>query len=748
MTTGVLPYRTFKDQVLANSGFFECSSTDVTVQQGTSSGNHDGAGMSMGSLQYNFGSANRLTELWQYMINNHEQDCIDAFGANTSAYQTWKTAVMSTVQQDRINFGANITDPNNDHAVIQPYKDAFAALGNKQSHIDKYKAMADAYYFPVPEILFLTASCTSRMAYASIFDSYINKGRFYPVNLVQADFDKIDADTTIDAAEKERQKIYQINYRTNYDNAVNPNVNAWGTIDQNTFWHGDGVDDGRRGCMANQTGVYYGLTYDPDIQFDMNQEPAMSQKASTLGAMFGTNEILDIYQGSNKISKIYFGSTLLSSGLTQTTSSAVPKTQFRTNPASYAGIGTATSVTLTQGQKLWVDCQENPTGTLVACRTYYTIDGSTPTTSSNIYAEALTFNASCTLKTLTVSLSGVAEAVKTLTVNVAVAPTTTISPSATVQNSIPITVTLSTSEAGAPIYYKLGTGTTQYTYTAPFQVTQSSAGVGSTQITITYWAVGANGTETAKTITYDTSGAIPSAPALTATAGNGQVQLSWTAATNVTSYTVYRSTTTGTLGTWIGASQYLGTNVTSLTDTGVTAGTTYYYTVYANNYQTFTPSTQKAATPTAVPSKAAYQYLKIQGYGTATDTTTRMIEVEVLSGGVNRMTGATIVSSDTPNNTGTATQIRDGNKAVTANSYPLWWTPVPNANVVVNLGASYAIDQINYYSYSTSGDQRQNRFKILGSNTNNGTDWVSVWDNSTGAAGTQPILPSGYTMTF
>lgn len=748
MTTGVLPYRTFKDQVLANTGFFECSSVDVTVQQGTSSGNHDDAGMSMGSLQYNFGSANRLTELWQYMINNHEQDCIDAFGVNTTQYQTWKTAVMSTVQQDRKNFGANITDPNNAHAVIQPYKDVFAILGNKQSHIDKYKAMADAYYFPVPEILFLTASCTSRMAYASIFDAYINKGRFYPVNLVQADFDKIDADTTIDAAEKERQKIYQINYRANYDNAVNPNVNAWGTIDQDTFWHGDGVDDGRRGCMANQTGVYYGLTYDPDVQFDMNQEPAMSQKASTLGAMFGTNEILDIYQGTNKISKIYFGSTLLSSGLTQTTSSAVPKTQFRTNPASYAGIGTATSVTLTQGQKLWVDCQENPSGTLVACRTYYTVDGTTPTTSSNIYDAALTFQASCTLKVLTVSLSGVAEAVKTLTVNVAVAPTTTISPSATVQNSIPITVTLSTSEAGATIYYKIGTGTTQYTYTAPFQVNQDSAGVGQTAITVTYWAVGANGTEAAKTITYDTSGAIPSVPALTATAGNGQVQLSWTAATNVTSYTVYRSTDAASLGTWIGSSQFLSKSTTSLTDTGVTAGTTYYYVVRANNYQTYTPSTQKAATPTAVPSKAAYRYLKIQGYGTATDSTTRIIEFQVYSGGVNRMTGATILSSDTPNNAGTAAQIKDGLFNTTANSYPYWWSTPPNANVVIDLLASYAIDQMNYISFSVSGDQRRNRFKILGSNTNNGTDWITVWDKSAVDIEVQPILPNGYTITF
>lgn len=737
MTTGVLPYRTFKDNVLWNTGFFETSSNDLTVQQGTSSGNHDGAGMSMGNLQYNFGAANRLNELWNYMITNFEQDCIDAFGANTTEYNTWKTAVLSTVQQDKINFGANITDPNNSHAVIEPYKSAFAALGNKQSHIDKYKQMADSYYFPVPEILFLTSTCTSRMAYASFFDCYVNKGRYYPVNLITADFDRIDADTTIDAATKEAQKIQAINDRANSEENA---VNDAGTT---TFAP-------RRNAMRNQGGDYYGLAYVP-ANFDMNQEPAMSQKTATTGIDFGNTNIAAVYQGTQKISNIYFGSIKLGSGATVTTSSAVPKTQFRTNGGSWAGIGTATSVTLNVGQPLWVDCQENPTGTLVACRTYYTTDGSTPTTNSALYTQALTFDTSCTLKTLTVSTSGVAEAVKTLTVNVAAAPVTTISPSATVQNSIPITVTLTTSEQGATIYYKLGTGATQYTYTAPFQVSQDSTGVGSTQITVTYWAVGANGTETAKTITYDTSGAVPSAPTLTATAGNGQVNLSWAAATNTTSYTVYRSTTSGTLGTWIGSSQYLSKTTTSLVDTGVTAGTTYYYTVYANNYQTFTASAQVAATPTAAPTKASYRYLKIQGYGTGTgtDLTTRMIEVEVLSGGTNRMTAATILAKDTINAGSTdVNTIKNGVKTTTSGSYPIWWTATPNANVIVDLGASYAIDQMNYYGYSASGDQRINKFKILGSNTNNGTDWVTVWDNSTGQLGTQAILPSGYTVTF
>ena len=756
MTTGVLPYSTFKDDVLANTGFFECSSTDVTVQQGTSSGNHDGAGMSMGQLQYNFGAANRLNELWNYMLTNFEQDCIDAFGTHTTEYQTWKTAVLSTVQQDKINFGNSITDPNNSHAVVQPYKDAFTALGNKASHIAKYKAMADAYYFPAPEAAFQTLSCKSRLAYASLFDTYINKGRYYPINLLCADFDRIDADTTIDETEKERQKIYQINYRGNYDNAVKPTANADGTIDQVTFWDGSvaGAQNGRRGCMANQTGNYYGLTYDPDVQFDMNQEPALDSKAATTGVKLGTTDIKALYQGTTKIGNIYFGTTLLGSGAQQVTSSAVPKTQFRTNAGSYAGIGSATSVTLAQGAPLWIDCQENPSGTLVGCRTYYTTDGTDPTTNSTLYTDALTFNSSVTLKTLTVSTSGVAEAIKTLTVNVAVAPTTTISPSATVQNSIPITVTLTTSESGAAIYYQLGTSSTTYTYTGPFQVNQDSAGVNGTQITVKYWAVGATATEATKTITYDTSGAIPATPTLTATAGNGQVSLSWSATANTTSYTIYRSDTAGSLGTWIGTTQYYSKTTTSYTDTQVVAGTPYYYTVRANNYSTFRDSTQQTATPTAAPTKPTYRYLRIMGYGTATDATTRVIEFEVMSGGTNIMRTTvpttTILAYDTMNNTTKPSidTIRDGSKATTANSYPFWWTTVPNAHVIIDFGSSKVLDSMAYYSYSVSGDQRTNKFRIEGSNTNNGTDWVSIWDNSTGQLGVQPILPTGYSITF
>jgi fibronectin type 3 domain-containing protein len=69
----------------------------------------------------------------------------------------------------------------------------------------------------------------------------------------------------------------------------------------------------------------------------------------------------------------------------------------------------------------------------------------------------------------------------------------------------------------------------------------------------------------------------PTAPTgLTATAGNAQVALNWSASTGATSYNVKRSTTSG--GPYTTASSPTATNYT---DTGLTNGTKYYYVVSA-----------------------------------------------------------------------------------------------------------------------------------------------------------------------
>ena len=93
-------------------------------------------------------------------------------------------------------------------------------------------------------------------------------------------------------------------------------------------------------------------------------------------------------------------------------------------------------------------------------------------------------------------------------------------------------------------------------------------------------------------------GSPPSAPTgLSATAGNAQVSLSWTASTGATSYNVKRSTTNG--GPYSTVASPTGT---SYTNTGLTNGTTYYYVVTAVNANGESGnSNQASATPSGGP---------------------------------------------------------------------------------------------------------------------------------------------------
>jgi len=90
---------------------------------------------------------------------------------------------------------------------------------------------------------------------------------------------------------------------------------------------------------------------------------------------------------------------------------------------------------------------------------------------------------------------------------------------------------------------------------------------------------------------------VPSTPAgLTATAGNGQVILTWNASTGATSYHVKRSTISGA------ETQIAAPTSNSFTDASVTNGTKYFYVVSAvNSAAESANSTEVSATPAAPP---------------------------------------------------------------------------------------------------------------------------------------------------
>jgi fibronectin type 3 domain-containing protein len=97
-------------------------------------------------------------------------------------------------------------------------------------------------------------------------------------------------------------------------------------------------------------------------------------------------------------------------------------------------------------------------------------------------------------------------------------------------------------------------------------------------------------------IEVDTPASVPAVPTgVTATAGVVKVTLGWSASSGAASYNVYRGTSSG------GESSYAtGITTTSYTDTGVTAGTAYYYKIAAvNSAGTSAESSEVSATPTS-----------------------------------------------------------------------------------------------------------------------------------------------------
>ncbi len=92
----------------------------------------------------------------------------------------------------------------------------------------------------------------------------------------------------------------------------------------------------------------------------------------------------------------------------------------------------------------------------------------------------------------------------------------------------------------------------------------------------------------------------PAAPTVTATAGNGQVSLSWAAVGGATGYAIARSDTSGT-----GYASIAQVSVTSYIDVDVVFGNTYYYQVTTKGTCDSDPSTEVSASPLCAPAAAA-----------------------------------------------------------------------------------------------------------------------------------------------
>ncbi|MBV8805689.1 MAG: cellulose binding domain-containing protein [Sinobacteraceae bacterium] len=128
----------------------------------------------------------------------------------------------------------------------------------------------------------------------------------------------------------------------------------------------------------------------------------------------------------------------------------------------------------------------------------------------------------------------------------------------------------------------------------------ASIPAGGTMNSVGFTATGAAATPTAFLFNGGACGSgggtpPPTPTGLTATAGNGQVTLTWTASTGAVSYNVERSTVSGGPYTTVGTP-----TTTGFTDTSVANGTTYFYVVNAADLAGPSGnSTQVSVTPSA-----------------------------------------------------------------------------------------------------------------------------------------------------
>jgi len=157
--------------------------------------------------------------------------------------------------------------------------------------------------------------------------------------------------------------------------------------------------------------------------------------------------------------------------------------------------------------------------------------------------------------------------------------------------------------AGATSYEVARSATQTGTYTS-LATNLTTTGYVDTAVTngTTYWykvsARNATGVTASAPVsaTPNTTPVLPGNTTATATAGDGKVSLSWTAADRATGYTVQRATSQ--TGTYANLTSVAST-VLSYADSAVTNGSTYWYRVQATNTAGSTTSASVSATPKA-----------------------------------------------------------------------------------------------------------------------------------------------------
>ena len=571
----LLPEKTVKDKAMELTSIEYETELLYPENYGMTAGNFDGQGISHGCIQFPLGWGT-LQGIWKDLYTNYF-DMVKSKFTVLADFTSWEDWLLNkTIQQQIDHADITWTDwkldgngdriPESGHNVKEPWKTYFRNLGITNESQLRQQQEVDVIYHPNALKWFKDFGLWTRRGYALMFDISVQNGSINPLDVNDQPIDVMGRifarfaalnTTGLTAEEIETEKMKLI---------VEERAK-----EVSSTWRLSYTE--RKSSIA--LGEFYLTTYGKTVStvpYDMILEPAFAGYTKA-----------DIYVATS-------GDSFASIGQQYNTTAAKIQEMNPQVVDTNIYTGLSFNVPYQEAEIIGANAGSYFRGTTKINQIFL---GTTPI--DKIFAGSFL--------------------VYTPYVE-PVIPTTTISPASTVQNTIPFTVSLSTDEVGATIYYKLGTGAEQIYAGVPFSVNQDSVGVNSTDITVTYWAVGANGTEAQKTITYDTSGAIPAKPVATTISANWYARVNWTATANTTSYSVYRSTTAGTIGELlIDLQTFVGFDDETIPENDVT----YYYTVRASNYGNFQDSDQVTATPSAAPSAPSITWINGQNVNIAQD---------------------------------------------------------------------------------------------------------------------------------
>ncbi len=235
----------------------------------------------------------------------------------------------------------------------------------------------------------------------------------------------------------------------------------------------------------------------------------------------------------------------------------------------------------------------------------------------------------------------------------------------------------------------------------------------------------------------------PSKPTLTATAGAGQVSLSWTTSTGASKYTVLRNEMGSNYGMMVIATQ----TGTTYTDTQVAPGITYYYAIApvgTSNSTIGTLSDVKSATPTSG-GTTTYSIS-----GTITLNGSGLSGVTVTAGSATATTGTTGAYTITglTNGTYTVTPSKSGYTFSPANySVTINGANVTGKNFTATAATTYSISGTVTYNSSGLSGVTMTLSGAASATTSTATDGTYTFSGL--ANGTYTVTPSksGYTFS-